>query len=209
MRHRVGKVQEKRPLPPLADDPQRLLYEAPGQRVLVRGALDHSPVAHQRNVPPGRIRLGIHSREVPRPVLPDVHVVGIGNPEIAVEAMVQRQVARGVAQVPLADNGGRVTLFTQRLRKGDFPLGQAAGGPGIKHPPGRVSTHPAAHRQAPGQDRRSAGCADRRGHVKVGELDPFHRHPVKVRRADAWMTVYAQVAITLVVGEDQDDVGAQ
>ncbi len=57
-----------------------------------------------------------------------------------------------------------------------------------------------------GQQRAAAGRADRATAIEVREPHSFGRHAVKVRRLDLPLPVATQIAITEIVGEDQNDV---
>ena len=53
----------------------------------------------------------------------------------------------------------------------------------------------------------SRGCA-RRAHVVVGETNALAMELVEVRCLDHGVAVAAELAVALVVGQDEDDVGS-
>src|SRR5579872_3924393 len=59
---------------------------------------------------------------------------------------------------------------------------------------------------ASGHERGARGGADRLRHVEVGETNAFPRHPVQVRRPEVLRSKAADVRVTLIVGQDDDDV---
>ncbi len=42
--------------------------------------------------------------------------------------------------------------------------------------------------------------------IKIGEAQAFRRHAIQIRRANARMTITAQIAVAQIVGENDDDV---
>jgi len=60
---------------------------------------------------------------------------------------------------------------------------------------------------APGQKSGAGGSADRGGDHEVGELAPFFGEAINVGRFDLGRAKAAKVAVTLVIGEDDDEVG--
>ena len=64
-----------------------------------------------------------------------------------------------------------------------------------------------ADRVGAGHERGSGYAANGLG-VEIGEAEPLGGHAVKVRGLDLGRTETAEICVTLVVGKDQDDVGA-
>ena len=58
-----------------------------------------------------------------------------------------------------------------------------------------------------GEQRRAGGRAHRRGYHEARKLPAFLGNAVDIRRADGFGTKTAQIAIALVIGEDDDEVG--
>ena len=67
--------------------------------------------------------------------------------------------------------------------------------------------HPNALGIATGEQRRARRRANRRGHHEARELPAFLGNAVDIRRADGFGTKTAQVAVALVIGKDDDEVG--
>ncbi len=115
------------------------------------------------------------------------------------EALVDRPQGRVVAKVPLAEDpraiAGRAEYLRQRHLVGGH---QRASGVGIDDP--RPVVIPARHQAGP---RRRADRRDAEGlqlHALAGE-------PVEVRRLDPGIAVESEIAISLVVGHDEQDIG--
>ncbi len=129
------------------------------------------------------------------------HVVRVGQPEVLVEAVLQRQVGLLVAQVPLAHGAGGVAPALQQLGDGDLVRVQA-------HL--RVRAESALDPDPLGVAPREQGRTGRRAHrlrrVEVGEAHPLGRQPVQVRRGEPLGPVHADIRPALVIGEDEDDV---
>ena len=67
--------------------------------------------------------------------------------------------------------------------------------------------HPNALGIATGEQRRSGRRANRRGYHEARKLSAFLGNAVDIRRADGFGTKTAQVAVALVIGKDDDEVG--
>ena len=109
-----------------------------------------------------------------------------------------------VAETPLANQRGRVTGFLQQARHGcvlqaerlrervDVACVTAhAGVPGVQ----------AGHQHA------AAGSADGRAGVELGEAHSFRGHAIEMRGLNQLLPVAAQISVTQVIREDEDDVG--
>ena len=75
--------------------------------------------------------------------------------------------------------------------------------------PPRMDAHAGVAGIAPGQQRRARRAAHRRVGVPVGEARALRRQAVEVRRAEIGRAHARQVAIALVVGEEDDEVGVR
>ena len=106
-----------------------------------------------------------------------------------------------MAEVPLARHPGRVALLLQHLGERRLPVRDAVPGLRAERPVDADAVGIAA-----GQERRPRGRADRLGDVEVGEPPPLAREPVEVRRGEPGGAEAADVGVSLVVGEDDDDV---
>ena len=93
----VREVQEERLGTVVADEPHALGRVALGERGLVGLLLQDRVVEHQRQRREVAVRTGLAA-----------HVVGVGQTEEVIEAVVGRQEAGLVAAVPLADQHRRV-----------------------------------------------------------------------------------------------------
>src|SRR4051794_29423321 len=66
--------------------------------------------------------------------------------------------------------------------------------------------HAAANGKSTGQKRGATRRAITISCVKVGKAQTFRRHAIQVRRANARISVAAQIAVAHVVGENDDDI---
>ena len=57
------------------------------------------------------------------------------------------------------------------------------------------------------KERRGSACNSIGTSIKIGEAKAFRRHAVDIGRANAGMTVAAEIAVAEVVGENDDDIG--
>ena len=187
----VGQVEEERPVLRIADEGHGLVGVAGHDLPLgvVGKQFGDLVVPHERHHPLARLRRD------------PLHVVGVGDPEVAVEALAGGQKLGLVAQVPLADAGGGVAKGLEPL--GDRHLGRVEPlGAG-----GEVDARRADPRAvAAGEQLRPRHRADR-GRVETRELPSLGRHPLEVRRLLPRGAKGADVAVAEVVNEDHDDVG--
>ena len=117
------------------------------------------------------------------------------------KAALVRSVGRAVAEVPLAEVASAVARASERVREGPFVGAQQRTAADGVPDAGAVAVV-AGEKAGPGG---GAGGAD----VVVGEAHGVLVEAVEARRADRAVAVAAQVAVALVVGEDEDDVGAR
>ena len=126
--------------------------------------------------------------------------VGGGCPVPGVKPVVQRLEHVLIAEMPLADDGGRVTLLFQQFRQ--RPL---VGVQPMIVPRKQDASDSHALRDASGHQRGASRRADR-GDVEAGELRPFLRHAIEVRRADIRCAVTPEIAVTQIIRQNDDDV---
>ena len=116
-----------------------------------------------------------------------------------VEAALVRLILGFVAEVPLAEDAGPIAGLLQLLRQGGrteshaFTLQDGVGDAVLEL-------------MASGQQsaaRRGAGRRD----LEVGEADALAAELVQVRGLEDRVTVGSDIAVTLVIGEDEKDVG--
>ena len=115
VRHVVRNVQEKGAILVALDEAQCVLG-VPGGELCLVGHDSHDLLAldqWQR-----RIILGVGG--VVRP-----HVVGVREAEILVEAVSRREELRRIAQMPFAENRGRVTACLEHLCNSQFLVADA------------------------------------------------------------------------------------
>ena len=117
------------------------------------------------------------------------------------KAALVRPVGRAVSEVPLAEVPGAVASAGECVREG--PLVGAQQRAATDGVPDASAVAVVAGEQAGAGG--GAGGAD----VIVGEAHGVLVEAVEARRADRAVAVTAQVAVALVVGEDEDDVGAR
>ncbi len=187
MRERVGKIEKERVAPSVPDEANRLGGIALGERLLDDRLLDDLLVAHER-----------HGRILPSRV---VHVVAVGDPEVAIEPMPRGQIPRQVPEVPLADASRLVAAGLERLGERQLLRLDAILAVREQHPrePG-PNLVPSSEQGGP---RRRA---HRRRHVELGQLYAFGRHPIEVRRLNPCRAEAPEIAVAQVVGEKQHDV---
>ena len=118
--------------------------------------------------------------------------------EDLVEAAIFRAVRVGEAQVPLAEDAGRVSVLLKDIRQGG-PI------PMHDRPAGNGGENSGTHRVLTCQDHRATRGAIR-WRVEVGEFDALFREAVDVRGHDLCVPVAAHFVVTLVVREDVDHV---
>ena len=223
VRHVVREVEEERLFLLRGDERQRGLGVARGELALIGIRLDDLVVAHEREVvretAAGRIRTtlareagigGALARGAHEGVLVLAHghvgmvaphVVGERQAEPRVEALAHGQQLGRIAEVPFANHHRGVADALEDL--GDRDLVGIEAEIGIGRGVARV-VH--ARRIATGHQLRARGAAERRG-VETREPNPLGREAVDVRRLNGGRTVAAEIAVALVVGEDDDDVG--
>ena len=134
-----------------------------------------------------------------------VHVVGVGNAEVVVEAVGGGEDFGEVAEMPLADAGGGVTVGGEVVGDGVFVGIESVGGFWEKN----VAMHADALGIAAGEEGGAGGGADGAGDVEGGELFAFFGELIEVGGLDGFGAEAAEVIVALVVGEDDDDVGGR
>ncbi len=213
MNHGVGKVQEKRLVAVLSDEPNRLFGVTFGQRGLVGRILDHFFVAEDRNLV-FRFVAGFHLRSCQAVAEPDVigelvcrikpHVVAVGNAPVGIKPLIGWQAGRQMAEMPLANAGGPVAGVFEHVGDRHFIRVKALLAVGEQH-----RAHAETLIMAAGQQGGPRSRADSTAHIEVGELRAFSSHPVQVRSFGNGRSVEADVSISHVINEDDDDVGAR
>ena len=129
---------------------------------------------------------------------------------------VLRVVPRPLAEMPLADEAGRVSDFLQHFGNEHFVGTNAERRIRPQHAAWRDGAigagrddvvHADAHRVATGHERGPRrGAGGRRG-MEVGEPHPLLGHAVEVRRVHVDGAEAGEVGIAHVIGEDDNDVG--
>ena len=152
----------------------------------------------------GLIHPGGVAAELALPVVVGVvHVVGVGDAVVAVEALGAGEAFGVVAEVPLADAGGGVAVGLEVIGDGDL-VGVHAAGAGGKED---VLLHADAFRVAPREESGPGGGADRAGDHEAGELPALFGHAVEMGGLDGLRSEATEVVVALIVGEDDDEVG--
>ena len=105
-------------------------------------------------------------------------------------------------EMPFAEAGGGVALPFQVIGDGVLLGVQPLRRGGEQH----VLMHAHALGITTGQQRRARRRAHRRGHHEARELPPLLRDAIDVRRLDGLRAETAQVAVPLVIGEDDHKV---
>src|SRR5690606_30776440 len=123
-----------------------------------------------------------------------------------IEPVAVRHELRQMPKMPFSNASRFVTGRFQRAGNRDFIRRQTSSRSRIKHMAPRAARHPAAHRQTSRQQRRATRGAKICPRVKIGETQSFSRHTIQVRRANTRMPETTQIAVTKIIGHDDDDV---
>ena len=107
-------------------------------------------------------------------------------------------VGDGVAYSPFAETAGAVAGGLQDVADGSVLRSEQ---------PGTVAADPRMAGMTAGQQDATRGRADCGTGVMASEPDAFVRQAVQMGRAERFLTVTAEVAVTEIVGQDIDDVG--
>lgn len=211
VRHGVGEVEEEGLVLVRLDKVHGLLGVATGDGALINGEFDDFFVLHEGSFPLGESGLGIGPKNVHSGraalgfsfVVGVVHVVGVGNTEVGIEAVLLREGFGMVAEVPFSEAGGGVALAFEVIGDGVFGGIEAAGGGGEEN----VLVHFDPLGIATGEERGAGRGADWRGDHEAGELASFLGEAIDVGCFDFGGTKAPEVAVALVVGEDNNEVG--
>src|ERR1043166_1894397 len=103
--------------------------------------------------------------------------------------------------MPLPVNGGGVAARAEQFGQREF----VGTDPGLRFGTERAED-PDPVGITPGQQCRAGSRAYRLPHVKTGKAHPFRSHAVEVRRFDIGRTEAAEILVTLIVSEDDDDI---
>ncbi len=145
------------------------------------------------------------------PIVPALnsHVIAVGNPVVAVEAVSCRKMILLIAAVPLADDFHRVSHVLEETGDRGFARVESDSLTRKQHPAtvelAKADTRGIATRE----HRASRGRADGGGHVEIGEPGTLGGHPVESGRLVDFGAVASEVTVAEVVAVDQDDVGFQ
>ena len=115
------------------------------------------------------------------------------------EALVHRAHRVGVAQVPLAEDAGGVAGVPELLGDGDLLR--------LHHRPADVGVDGAGAVVVAARHQRGARRRADRADVEALDLSALRRQGVEVRRPEDRVAGEAEVAVALVVGHDEHDVG--
>ena len=196
----VGQIEKEGFGPMSSNEVVRCVGDGLGEQRLVR-AVRH--VRHHLVVPndwQGSVRLlGVTmAPEVPRP-----HVVRIRNSKVLVEAVLERQVLRLVAEMPFAECACGVARPPHDLRDRGLVRVEAAPLARKKH----VAVHADPMGERPGHQgrarRRAIGVRD----VELAKDESLRRHSIKMGGLVDGRTEGADVSVAQVVDQDEHDVG--
>ena len=211
MRHGVRDVHKKRFVLIGLDEVDGLLRTAACDGALVDRQLDDLLILKQRRLPLGKRGLWVGPENVhPLPttarltlVVRVIHVVRVRDTEVSVEAIGCRQRFLVMAEMPFAVTGGGVALPFQVIGDGVLLSIQPLGRGGEQH----VLMHAHALGITTRQQRRARGRTHRRGHHEARKLPPFLGDAIDVRSLDRLRAKAAQIAVALIIGEDDHEVG--
>ena len=185
MGHVRAEVHEERLVRAAPDEFDGFVGITLRQRRLIGRLFDHPSVAQQDDI------LG--------------PVVARGRAEVNVESLRRRQkfgfpaVVRVAAQPPFADHCAGIPGRPQDLGKRDLTV--------VKHRVAalRIAGFGHAYRVAAGHHRRARGAAERL-RIHAGQLQPLGGECVYAGRSDVRRAERADIAVTQVVGEYEDDI---
>ena len=143
-----------------------------------------------------------------RPRVGNVSVALVEEAEKFVEAATLWVEFGGAAEVPLADERGGVAGGAEVIGDGFFADGQTDAGRGVFRTDG-IKFKTETGLVATGEQRGAGGGAERGGDVTVGEAHAAGREGIEVRCGDFFAAVATEFAVTEIVGDDKDDVGAR
>jgi hypothetical protein len=150
-------------------------------------------------------RLAPDERQVRVAFAPDParrHVVGVRQAEVDVEALPRGQELRLVTEVPLPETAGRVARILEQF--GDRDLARIQAVRVLGEDDGLVE--PDALGVTAGEQSGARRRAHRGRGVEIGEAHTLGGEAIEVRCLEAGRAETADVAISLVIGEDDDDV---
>ncbi len=188
----------------------RAFFSISASSLIVDWEFDNLIAFNEWGVPFGERRFGVGPESVhafPAAgrfpfVVRMVHVVGVGDAEVGIEAVGHWENFGVMAEVPFSEAAGGVALGFQVIGDGVLGRVEAFIGGGEQD----VLVHANAFRVATGEQRGAGGGADWRGDHEAGELPAIGREAIDARGLDRFGAEAAQVAVALVVDEDQDEV---
>lgn len=210
VRHGVGEVEEEGLVLVGLDEVHGLLGVATGDGALVNGEFDDFFVLHEGRFPLGESGLGIGPKFVHSGrstlgfpfVVRVIHVVGVGNAEVGIEAVLLREGFGVMAEVPFSEAGGGVALSFEVIGDGVLGRVEPAGGGGEEN----VLVHFDPLGIAAGEEGGTGRGADGGGHHETGKFASFFGEAIDVGGLDVGGAKAPEVAVALVVGEDDDEV---
>jgi hypothetical protein len=132
-----------------------------------------------------------------------IHIVRVGDAKIGIEAITLRESFRVVPKVPFAEAGGGVSLIFQVISNGMF-FGVEAFLRGGKED---VLVHADPLWIAASEKGSARGGTDRGSDHEVRKFAAFFREAVDVGCFDFGGAKAAEIAVTLIIGEDNYKVG--
>lgn len=177
---------------------------------LVDGKFDDFFVFKERSFPSSEGGLGVVPQDIHSfmaalgfaLVVGVVHVVGVRNAVVGIEAVGGGKHFRKVSKVPFAHASGGIPVGREVVGEAVGVGVKAVGGFGEEN----VFLHAHSRGVAAGEEGGTGGRADGAGDVEGGELAAFLGKLVEVGSVDGLGAVAAEVVVALVVGEDEDDV---
>jgi hypothetical protein len=113
----------------------------------------------------------------------------------------------GASEMPLAHQSRRIARVTQTIRHGLLRDGQANARRSVLRADGiELKTKPRL--KTPRHQRRTRGRAKRRRDITTRESRPTRRECIDLRCRDLFAAIATEFAVTEIVNDDEDDVGA-
>ena len=187
MRRVGGQIDEERPVLVRADE-------------LHRGVEEHvALVAGARRILPATVVEEVVVDAVVAPVVGRTTGAAVAVAQPLVEPTVDRPVGVVRAQMPLAEVAGAVAVVAEDIGHRHFVVAEHVA-PANGSPAAHTVGIAAGHQRGP--SRRAIAV-----HMEVAEPHGFVGQAIQVRRLDDRIAVAAQVAVALIVGEQDDDIG--
>ncbi len=194
----MRKIEKKRLVFVLLDERYRALGESLCQEIGIGIHFDDGFVFQQRQ---RRKLVVILSR------MEWVNVMTEGKTKELVESLSRRQKFWLIPQMPFAEHASLVARGLQHFGDRHFIRVQSFSVCSKQHAEIGPRRHADSLGITTGHQSRSRRCANRCGHIKICQLRSLGRHLIDARRVHMVAAEATQIAIALIVGEDDNKIG--